>query len=889
MKKQILVAILCLATGFAVAQQKIQRDRVQMTFSPEKVSATTAMLYYGLKTDNPRLLKDITFVNAGGAKSVVGFVVVPDSNMSKLAEYGITINGSKNGWIKTATFPLNTFVSFVESGLANYINIGNKATPQMDSARYYTNADAVQRGGGSGVTLPRGYCGKNVVVGIVDIGFDFTHRNFYDSTETIFRIKRLWDQNDSTGTMPQGYSYGSEYTTPQAIQARLYSHNYHSHGSHVAGIAGGGGTTDTSVSKYKGMAPESDLVFVATSGSSTMLYEGVEYIADYAQSVGKPCVINLSWGSTIGSHDGKDWFDMAIDYLVDTVFTNNSTIITISASNNGNDSLHLSKTFTARDNVLRSFAEPFSKDPQFNGIIDIWGEVGQTFSFRISVYDTSNGVRVDSTQWIPVTGYSSYSDYCNNLYYYYDFTDVAYNNNKPNLVMYLDNTAETDSNLRVLLEISATQGTVHLWIGNDNGQFSNCGKAWAQSGNTEYTLNSFGQSEFSILVASYNSRYQWYPVNIQRQYHIIGTTPIGSRSAFSSIGPGLGTLHKPDVAAPGCAIISSYNYGDTVFSNDSLLVTNIISNGNHNSYFGIMQGTSMAAPAACGIIALWLEAYPYLTVHQVRDIIRHTSISDSITGPIPSAGSDEYGLGKINALAGMQYLLNKIPAKPIIADSIVYICGNSRTTLRAPSGYARYLWSTGQTTQNITVSSAGTYKVRVFTSDGYQSPWSNNITVQNSTGTAPDVMIRGNDLIDMGETTTLTAIGANTYLWSTGETTASIQVSPIQTTTYWVIGTNNEGCSDSASIVVHVRNAINAPSEPMFNLYPNPASSYITVVGEDIAKITIYNMLGEKKDIITPSDDKNVEISLKGFAKGVYIIAVENNKGLTGRKTFVVR
>ncbi|MBO4741196.1 MAG: S8 family serine peptidase, partial [Bacteroidales bacterium] len=308
MKKQILVAILCLATGLAIAQQKSQRDNVRITFSPDKVSATTAMLYYGLKTDNPRLLKDITFVNAGGAKSVVGFVVVADSNVSKLAEYGIAINGNKNGWIKTATFPLNTFVSFVESGLANYINIGSKATPQMDSSRYYTNADAVQHGGGSGVTLPRGYCGKNVVVGIVDIGFDFTHRNFYDSTETTFRIKRLWDQNDSTGTMPQGYSYGSEYTTPQAIQARLYSHNYHSHGSHVAGIAGGGGTTDTSVSKFKGMAPESDLVFVATSGSSSMLYEGVEYIADYAQSVGKPCVINLSWGSQTGSHDGKDWF-----------------------------------------------------------------------------------------------------------------------------------------------------------------------------------------------------------------------------------------------------------------------------------------------------------------------------------------------------------------------------------------------------------------------------------------------------------------------------------------------------------------------------------------------------------------------------------------------------
>ena len=141
MKKQIIVAILCLATGLAVAQQKSQRNRAQMIFSPDKVSATTAMLYYGLKTDNPRLLDDITFVNAGGEKSVAGFIVVPDSNVARLDEYGIRLNGSKKGWIKTATFPVNTFISFVESGLANYINIGNKATPQMDSSRYYTHAE----------------------------------------------------------------------------------------------------------------------------------------------------------------------------------------------------------------------------------------------------------------------------------------------------------------------------------------------------------------------------------------------------------------------------------------------------------------------------------------------------------------------------------------------------------------------------------------------------------------------------------------------------------------------------------------------------------------------------------------------------------------------------
>jgi len=55
-----------------------------------------------------------------------------------------------------------------------------------------------------------------------------------------------------------------------------------------------------------------------------------------------------------------------------------------------------------------------------------------------------------------------------------------------------------------------------------------------------------------------------------------------------------------------------------------------------------------------------------------------------------------------------------------------------------------------------------------------------------------------------GQSTTLTASGADNYSWSTGDSTASITVTPSSTTIYSVTGTLLNGCSSTASITVTV-------------------------------------------------------------------------------------
>jgi hypothetical protein len=127
-------------------------------------------------------------------------------------------------------------------------------------------------------------------------------------------------------------------------------------------------------------------------------------------------------------------------------------------------------------------------------------------------------------------------------------------------------------------------------------------------------------------------------------------------------------------------------------------------------------------------------------------------------------------------------------------------------------------------------------------------------------------------------------------LWSTGATTESITVSPTETTEYRVTGTTTAGCTGNASIFVTVEsNGIDTPSEMQFSVLPNPASSHITVVGEDIVKITVYNILGVEMGTFAPNRQKKVNISLENYAKGTYVISVTNAIGQTGRRTFVVR
>ena len=110
------------------------------------------------------------------------------------------------------------------------------------------------------INLPQQYTGEGVIIGVTDWGFDYTHPVFYDTNMVHYRVLRAWDQFKTSGPAPAGYNYGTEYIGAEALLTALCDtsnvYDYAYHGTHCAGIAGGGGAG----TPYRGVADRKSVV-----------------------------------------------------------------------------------------------------------------------------------------------------------------------------------------------------------------------------------------------------------------------------------------------------------------------------------------------------------------------------------------------------------------------------------------------------------------------------------------------------------------------------------------------------------------------------------------------------------------------------------------------------
>lgn len=139
--------------------------------------------------------------------------------------------------------------------------------------------------------------------------------------------------------------------------------------------------------------------------------------------------------------------------------------------------------------------------------------------------------------------------------------------------------------------------------------------------------------------------------------------------------------------------------------------------------------------------------------------------------------------------------INALPTPTI--TGLLEICLGNQNQLDAGAGYSRYLWSTGDTTQTISISSEGRYSVRVTSANGCKA--SASATAVYAVLAPPT--ITGNLNFCPGASTTLDAgAGYASYLWNNGATTQTITVTTPGG--YDVEVTNAGGCSASASVEV---------------------------------------------------------------------------------------
>ena len=525
-----------------------------------------------------------------------------------------------------------------------YLALAGKVNHQLDKAVHDVRADSVQQG----IGLPQGFQGKNVYIGVTDWGFDYTHPAFYDSTLSQTRIIAAWDQFKTSGPHPQGFNYGTEHVGANALlaagsdTANIYS--YSTHGTHVASIAGGCGAGTT----YRGVAYDANFLFVTFLVDEAAVLDAWEWMYQKAQAAGKRLVINMSWGLYhFGTLDGNSLLSQAI-----TAYSDLGVVFVNSAGNNGNVNFHLKKTFN--NDQLNSKIDFYSYAANANmwgQSIHAWGEVGHAFSNGIVVKNASNTTLVESPFYstnVTNTYIDTFLVAGADTIFYNIAADSAHPlNQKPQMRLRVKC---TNTSLKILLKSTAVDGTVNYWnvtelttdVGNWGMPFSYSGTG-TTPGDADHGISEPSCSDDVISVAAYAPSYLTPG----------GASVGGGLASFSSHGPRYDGVMKPDIAAPGvsiCSAISSFT--DANYTTISSLTFN-----NKTYDYAKFSGTSMSGPVVAGVCALILEANPWLTAAQVKQLIKETARTDNFTGVIPALGSPLWGMGKLNAYAAVEEAL----------------------------------------------------------------------------------------------------------------------------------------------------------------------------------------------------------------------------------------
>ena len=181
------------------------------------------------------------------------------------------------------------------------------------------------------------------------------------------------------------------------------------------------------------------------------------------------------------------------------------------------------------------------------------------------------------------------------------------------------------------------------------------------NGDTNMTVGEIGGTGNSIIsVGAYTSKNTWTSFSGQSQSLNLPNqnTPnvLNQIADFSSKGPTADGRFKPDITAPGNILASSVSRFDSNYVSTSPRTVARLFDATNNWFFGMMEGTSMSSPMVAGIIALWLQAKPNLTVAQIKTILQNTADTDPFTGTGSAIPNNTWGRGKIDAYGGIQYI-----------------------------------------------------------------------------------------------------------------------------------------------------------------------------------------------------------------------------------------
>ncbi len=469
---------------------------------------------------------------------------------------------------------------------------------------------------------PLNLTGKNVTIGFIDTGIQYENEVFRDAIGRS-RITAIWDQTIQTGTPPDGFLYGTEYTN-EMIQRAIESDNPREivpstdeigHGTAAASVAAG--SRMEGKRRFIGAAPECNIVMVKLKEikqylreyylipegvpcySETDIMQAVQYLQKYAMSLSNPLVICMGIGTNLGDHTGSS----PLARYITAMSYQKSRAFVVGGGNEGNARRHFRGTIS--DSQAQQDVEIRVGEGEKGFLMDFWGK--QPYLFAVSV--RSPGGEMIQRINPRIKGPQTYTFIFERTRLTVDYILVEPSSNAEMIRFRFENPTAGIWTIRIQGEGSMNQGVFDLWL--PITQFL-IDETYFLEPDPFITLTDPAYARRVVSVTSYNDENDSIYVNAGRGF-----------SRDEQI--------KPDIAAPGV---------------------------NVSTILGMRNGSSMAAAIAAGGVAQILQ---WAVVEQndilvdsesIRNyLIRGATRDDSIEYP-----NREYGYGLLNIEGVFRFL-----------------------------------------------------------------------------------------------------------------------------------------------------------------------------------------------------------------------------------------
>ena len=575
-----------------------------------------------------------------------------NASLDSLISKGVVIFHTREN-LALASVPLSIADEELLDGVKQ-ICAARQASVNLDRAKATTGINAIHSGGVPGLA---DYMGRNVVVGICDVGFDPNHPAFKDSRSGKTRVNHIVTYRETEGKRT--------VVTPDQYQEWQTDTTQTFHATHVAGILAG----SCSDHSYHGVAPEANIVITLSELFDVGILSGAEDIIKHAKETGMPAVINMSVGSYLGPHDGSTLFNRYLSLL------GKDAIICLASGNEGNRNNSLQHTFKADGEDLFVINGTDWIHYDIDGYADIWSDSINPLDITVGVISSDerkvvyrsfrlefneNGIAGLTTQPNLIAD-NPFLVYDKELASYFEGTilaaaDIDPYNNRYNITVKVSTHCPHTS----------TQGPWALYhpaliIGGKAGQTF---RAFADSQNllfsyipghimptTEMSASNLACGDNILCVGMYTTRSEVTTLNGETtSFPNYVDNTVNHASGYATLDNG--TI-LPHVVAPGAMIVSAIStpYLDANPERIPKMIDTTIHNGN-TYYWGYEGGTSMATPFTAGTIALWLEAEPKLSINQIQNILRHTNNTD-----VADPDNPRHGQGWIQPIDGLKFVL----------------------------------------------------------------------------------------------------------------------------------------------------------------------------------------------------------------------------------------